>query len=144
MGRTNKSHTALPREDSLRILAGGHSGDGGGWWDGYAAPVWSSRSSRRATAGARWYATLPPFSQHLPRSVPNMTRLRSRPFGDTGFIPIASVRVLRDATRVSPFCYRQERIPRPSSRLSLLFIRSYTHSLAFPSVWLPRAEKVYT
>lgn len=53
----------------------------------------------RFTAGerARWYAALPlPASSAL--RAPNMTRLRSRPFGDTGFTPIALARLARDNT----------------------------------------------
>lgn len=73
---------------SWRTRRGGDGG--GGWRDGYAALRAGVVYDARATAGGSLVCHPSPFRQRLPRSVPNMTRLRSRPLGDTGFIPIRS------------------------------------------------------
>jgi len=96
---------------------------------GMGTPVWSTTQAR----GCSLVCYPSPFSQRLLRSVSNMTRLRSRPLDDTGFIPIAPLGFLAVA-RVSLFCYRWFR----GSSLPPIF---RLRSLVFPFV---SREKVYT
>lgn len=89
---------------------------------GMGTPVWSTI---RVTAGARWYATLPPF--------PNVFHAPCRTWRDfivdrdTGFIPIALGFSRRRDARASLFCGYP--LPRP---LSLFF--SFTFTYAFASI----------
>lgn len=98
MGRTGKSS---PMSLSLaRILSASFLEDTARrrrrWRRRRRTAGWVRRAARRcglrreSHRGGSLVCHPSPFRQRLPRSVPNMTRLRSRPLGDTGFIPIRS------------------------------------------------------
>jgi len=77
---------------------------------GMGTPVWSTTQAR----GGSLVCYLSPFSQRLLRSVSNMTRLRSRPLDDTGFIPIAPLRIPRGGASFSLLLSLVPRLVSPS------------------------------
>jgi len=75
-----------------------------------STPVWSTTQAR----GGSLVCYPSPFSQRLLRSVSNMTRLRSRPLDDRGFIPIASLRIPRGGASFSLLLSLVPRLVSPS------------------------------